>query len=227
MAWKDKLSPVWNEACVGTCGTNELNNLSLGPRSRGPARVFTRVLCMAVPLEGGSLRVWRWITSGNTLLYKSTQQRLPSGLSLIRPMLSWRRQADQPIIRAMPSSESERRISSIRAIWVNQDAIWNDADDITGKDEELSTEGWKCTSTLGQLDIYCISEGGIGVDAAAAGNISTFGRVDYDLNTDIKGFDCHFVEREPGQRHRGIDADRPGATWDIEDQSGANFGMGQ
>lgn len=54
--------------------------------------------------------------------------------------------------------------------------------------------------------------GGIGVDAAAAGNISAFGRVDYDLNTDIKGFDCHFVEREPGQRHRGIDADRAGAT---------------
>lgn len=41
-------------------------------------------------------------------------------------------------------------------------------------------------------------------DSVGGGVISTFGRVDYDLSTDIKGFDRHFVESRPGQRHRGI-----------------------
>lgn len=41
---------------------------------------------------------------------------------------------------------------------------------------------------------------------AAVGGISTFGRVDYDLSTDIKGFDRHFVESRPEQRHWGNNA---------------------
>lgn len=37
----------------------------------------------------------------------------------------------------------------------------------------------------------------IAVDRAAVRAISTFGRVDYDLHTDIKGFDHHFVISKP------------------------------
>lgn len=47
---------------------------------------------------------------------------------------------------------------------------------------------------------------------AAVSDISTFGRIDYDLNADIKGFDHHFVVCKPEQRLRGIDAERLIAT---------------
>lgn len=53
------------------------------------------------------------------------------------------------------------------------------------------------------------------VDTAAVSGISTFGRVDYDLNTDIKGFDHHFVVSKAEQRHWGINAERLIATGDV------------
>lgn len=62
------------------------------------------------------------------------------------------------------------------------------------QDTELSAKGENAPPLL---DCERFIWGGGGV-------ISTFGRVDYDLSTDIKGFDRHFVESKPGQRHRGI-----------------------
>lgn len=42
---------------------------------------------------------------------------------------------------------------------------------------------------------------------AAVGGISTFGRVDYDLSADIKGFDRHFVASRPEQTLWGNNAE--------------------
>lgn len=62
-------------------GTNEPNNLTQcqDPRNHGGRHLDTCGLRCRTSKEGGSLAVW--IISGDTLLYKSTQQRLLSGLS--------------------------------------------------------------------------------------------------------------------------------------------------
>ena len=98
MAWKVSRVVTW-----GLCGHlwHQWTQQPVAGSENSSQCVCVCVLCTTVPLEGGSLRVSRGPTSGNTLLYKSAQQRLPSGLSLIRPMLSRRRQADHPITGAM------------------------------------------------------------------------------------------------------------------------------
>lgn len=56
--------------------------------------------------------------------------------------------------------------------------------------------------------------GDVVVDGAGASvsGISTFGRVDYDLGADIKGFDHHFVVSKPERRQWGNNAAKLIAT---------------
>ena len=48
--------------------------------------------------------------------------------------------------------------------------------------------------------------------ARTSSGISTFGRVDYNLNTDINGFDHHIVAGKSEQRHCGICCEKLIAT---------------
>lgn len=146
------------------------------------------------------------------------RQRLPNSLCLIHPLQGWRRQAAQPIKRALLQPGAESGSFLVSTLSAEFSLLERSGWTRIQSDEEMSAEGENAPPLLYRI---------IWRRGDRCWSVSTYGRVDYDLNTDIKGFDWHFVESEPWQRHRGSTVDMLIATWDVKDQSVAKSGLQQ